>query len=326
MIRFRPSPRVCRGVTLIELLLVVAILSMLLAIALTMLRPVMKEMKVREAARMVNAYIAGVQARAIQLDRPVGIYMEARRYGGGQLAAFELFAAESPPPYAGDIETAAMTLEADQNPGDGVHRAQVNPGSESIQILCQPGDTIRFNYKGPWYEIRSLTAAEVVFDTSTYPAPPAPQGPVQVPYQIMRKPRKTTVAPLDLPAPMVIDVGNSGVGLEGAFSQITSLTTEGDPVPIIISFQPTGAIDMVYVVGIVEGGLPVQFQPAAPVHLLIGWSDKLGTENLADNANRWVSIGHVTGRVTTTENAGGTDFASARDFAKDAQGMGGADN
>ena len=53
-----------RGVTLIELLIVVGILTMLLGISLAMLRPVMKDMKVREAARMGSDPGAVVPERA----------------------------------------------------------------------------------------------------------------------------------------------------------------------------------------------------------------------------------------------------------------------
>ena len=84
-----------------------------------------------------------------------------------------------------------------------------------------------------------------------------------------------------------------------------------------------GSIDRVY--GRDNAGAELEREgPTGAVHLLIGWADKVGqgTENLEDGGARWVSIGHVTGRITTTENAEATTVSQARQLAVDAQGMG----
>jgi prepilin-type N-terminal cleavage/methylation domain-containing protein len=359
MLSSQPTATRLRGVTLIELLVVVAILAILLAVSLTILRPVMKEMKVREASRMLNAYLAGVQARAVELDRPVAAYFEVRRYQSSadvpMAAAYQVFYAESPPPYAGDMAEARIIVEGGTTVSgthgpvslayfDGAGTETPNnefddpESSAALTRLCEVGDLIRFDFKGPWYEIKDFNVEPnkpgVIYSTLYYGAPPAGT----VPYQILRKPRKSMVAPLDMPTPMIVDVGSSGVGLSGAFYQNQQVTTE-QTVPLIISFSPQGGIDRVYVgfknpaTGLL--GYDVQ-RPAGAVHLLIGWVDKLGDlngdtipDNLVDGGNRWVSIGNVTGRITTSENAGidgitgDNPYAKARSFAKDAQGMGG---
>ena len=56
-----------RAMTLIELLVVVAALLILTAISTAMMQPVLKSRKIREAARQLNAYIAGSVARAAAL-------------------------------------------------------------------------------------------------------------------------------------------------------------------------------------------------------------------------------------------------------------------
>jgi type II secretory pathway pseudopilin PulG len=347
-------------VTLIELLVVVAVLAILLAASLTMLRPVMKDMKVREASRMLNAYLAGVQARAVELGRPVAVYLEVRRYPSAanstMAAAYQMFYAESPPPYAGDMEESRIiiqggaTISGTHGPVslayfDGDHMETPNnefddpESSAALPRLCERGDLIRFDFKGPWYEIKDFnqepTKPGVIFSTRHYAPPPAGT----VPYQILRKPRKSMVAPMDMPTPMIVDVGASGIGLDDAFYQNQQVTTE-QTVPLIISFSPEGGIDRVYMGFKNTATNQLNYhvtRPAGAVHLLIGWVDKLGDlngdtipDNLVDGGNRWVSIGHVTGRITTSENAGvdgvagGNPYAKARSFAKDAQGMGGA--
>jgi type II secretory pathway pseudopilin PulG len=350
-------------VTLIELLVVVAVLAILLAMSLTMVRPVMKDMKVREASRMLNAYLAGIQARAVELDRPVAAYIEVRREqsatGTPTNAAFQVFHAESPPPYAGDMADARIIIPfpSELNPneivlGVGLARFDVTRGdtpdfefddplaSGALMKLCEPGDLIQFGFKGPWYEIKEIAAdpnnpfyvSVIKFNTLNHGNPP----PGTVPYQIRRKPRKSLAAPLDLPAPMVVDVGVSGIGPNTAFYQNQPVTTP-HTVPLIISFSPQGGIDMVYVgrQNTTTGARTYDLvRPSSAVHLLVGWVDKMSdidgdgaVDNLTDSGNRWVSIGNLTGRITTSKNAGidgqgDSPYAKARYYAKDAQGVG----
>jgi prepilin-type N-terminal cleavage/methylation domain-containing protein len=296
-----PSHAFRRAVTLVELLIVVAVLAILLGAALTMLRPVMKDMKVREAARMVNAYLAGAQARAAELNRPVGVYIE--RFENKPGASFQLFMADSPPPYAGDSVTSRARLPGDANSATFVGENAL------LATLCSSGDYIRFDYKGPYYLLTSVSGGSATFDLGGYPAPP--KG--EVPYQIRRKPVKSSVSPLDIPEPLAIDIALSGIGLDGQFSA----TADG---PIIISFAPGGGIHAVYTA---DSAPPTR--PTGAIHLLVGWADKVGqgNENLEDMGTRWISVGHVTGRITTSENAGGASVREARAFAADAQGMGG---
>jgi prepilin-type N-terminal cleavage/methylation domain-containing protein len=303
MVAFEHGPR-RRGVTLVELLVVVAVLAILLATSLAMLRPVMKDMKVREAARMVNAYLAGAQARAAALNRPVGVYIE--RFENKPGAAYQLFIAETPPPYAGDEVASRAVLSS------GGNSATFTGQNALLTALCGSGDFIRFDYKGPYYRITGVSAGSVTFDREGYPEPAAGT----VAYQILRKPVKSSVGPLDIPEPLAIDIANSGIGMDGKFSAT-------GPGPIILSFAPNGAVHRVYE-GTGAGNYTVT-SPDGAVHLLIGWADKVGagTENLEDGGSRWVSVGHITGRITTTENAVATTVRDARKFAAEAQGMGG---
>jgi len=290
------------GVTLVELLVVVAVLAILLGAALTMLRPVMKDMKVREAARMINAYLACAQARAAALNRPVGVYIE--RFENKPGASYQLFMAETPPPYAGDAVDSRAILS-------GNNTATFSGQNALLTALCSSGDFIRFDFRGPSYRITSLSGGSVQFDLDDYPPPP--KGTVA--YQIFRKPVKSSVGPLDIPEPLAIDIGYSGIGRNGEFSP-------SDSQPIIIAFAPNGSIDRVYGKD-KAGGVLEREGPMGAVHLLIGWADKIGTENLGDGGNRWVSIGHTTGRITTTENVEGASTPTqARELAADAQGMG----
>ncbi len=320
----------CRGVTLIELLIVVAILGILLGTVLTMMRPVMKEMRVREAARMLNAFLAGAQARAAELGRPVAVYIEP--YNDNRRVAFQVFHAVSPPPYAGDDFDATAEINVD-------NATSASLGGTSTQMLerlgVKKGDLIRFDFKGHCYEIsEDVTGTTINFDVSPEGIESPPKTPPDngVPYQIFRKPIKTMAAPLDIPEPLAIDIENSGMGLSDHFQvNLGAQVDLGEPV--IISFAPSGGIHRVY--GNVEGHNDLSaHKPTEAVHLLVGWADKApgppvtNESNLDDGSTRWVSVGHVTGRITTTENkisdtpSTPTTISEARQWAAEAQGMG----
>jgi prepilin-type N-terminal cleavage/methylation domain-containing protein len=316
------GPHLCGGVTLIELLIVVAVLAILLGTVLTMMRPVMKEMRVREAARLLNAFLAGAQARAAELGRPVAVYIEPYDRDQNRRVAFQVFHAESPPPYAGDTTAAVATI------GDNATSASLSGASLLTALNVGEGDLIRFDYKGHFYEITTASVGSVTFKTDSTKGieSPPPTGSTGVPYQIFRKPIKTVSSPLDIPEPLAIDIKNSGMGLSEQFD-----IGQGDP--IIISFAPSGGIHRVY--GQVEESDQQAHKPTDAVHLLIGWADKAPgppdtvESNLDDGSTRWVSVGHVTGRITTTENKAGdnapltpTTISEAREWAAEAQGMG----
>src|SRR5262245_48663681 len=101
-----------RGLTLVELLIVVSIMVLLLSAAVPLLREPLKSRRTREASREINAMITRVKARAAEIGRPVGLSI--RRSGNDDRAFFsyQLGIVESPPPYGGDLNSskAAITI------------------------------------------------------------------------------------------------------------------------------------------------------------------------------------------------------------------------
>ncbi|MEQ8788914.1 MAG: prepilin-type N-terminal cleavage/methylation domain-containing protein [Pirellulaceae bacterium] len=330
---FHLSPQRRRGLTLIELLAVVAIMVILLGVAIPLVRPLLENRKSREASRALNAYFVGAQARATQLQRPVGVWIERR--GGtspNNAESFELFMAEAPPPYAGDTETARCWIQEDPDfPGNTRRgRAFFNLNSTFDSLLLfsppqgslppgqsyfvRPGDRIRFDYRGPFYVIDDVDRGNYTVDfyvpggfpNVRIPSVAVPQP--GLPYQIYRRETRSSVNAMVLPETVTIDLSVSGVGVGGnaaAFSPAYSSSG-----PIVIMFHPRGGIDSVRIGG---GVLPPLQEP---VYLLVGQADKViaptvavedapldPEANLADLTNLWVKINHRTGAVTTAENA-----------------------
>ena len=292
-------------------------LIILVSVLTAAMQPVLAGKEVREAARALNAYIASSVVRAAENGRPAGVWIE--RSSANSNAAFEIFFAEVPPLYAGDYLNDAATINS-------ATQVTIPAGQASVEGFIEVGDSIRFNYAGPWYEITGWDPTTLTLDFSVGSKPPIPYdaSDLPVPFQIQRGPRKSPISPMQLPNNTVIDLTFSGADAD-EFN-----TTDTRPVKIM--FSPDGSIDRVYYFdGTVTPPSPQYTgRPLlGMLHLLVGRPDQVGTGNLGTepNDNRWVSINHQTGRVITTENMGDQnmdgDLSDARQFAISGSGMGG---
>ena len=133
------------GMTLVELLVVVAMASVLLAITVSSLRGSFSDRKLRETSRIVTAFMARAKARAAETGRPTGVvFVREVAPDPADPASFnfcrKLFIAETPPPYAGDIAGATCTVS---NP------AVVVAGTPPGMVLAADIPTVAFGF-GPF--------------------------------------------------------------------------------------------------------------------------------------------------------------------------------
>ncbi|MEW4561390.1 type II secretion system protein [Bremerella sp. JC770] len=339
------------GMTIVELLVVLGVMAILLGIAATAVKTGTRGKKQREAARQVNAYIAAAQAKAVQANRPVGIEI-ARNLNdvdddgtfdtGLGNASLLMFTIETPPPYAGDVVSAAMRVESPSLTQIDLVDDPANRIATAASTLLSVGDDIeiRLNYRGPKYP------AEVIalHTSSTAPlrirvALPADNREVffagqYVPFQIYFQPVRTSTTPLQLPTDMCIDLTCSGIGNTGnEFANWIS----GSDSSIRFLFSPRGNVDRVSLDG---GSWGI---PAGNLHMLVGkyshavdaldamaddgitangindrtavpagggvnyvsYLSPTDTDletNLADATAMWVSVNFLTGQITTTRN------------------------
>ncbi len=301
-----------RGFTLIEIMVVLVIVMLLAGMILTAIRPAIESRRMREAARTVTTMFYQAKARAVETGRSFGVMIERAENSDPQAPASRtLYFAESPPIYAGDSENArAMISEGGS--------AQLTGANTS---LIEAGDFIRFNFQDPIYEITSAGGAQVQFAAmsrlqSQLPKPAGDQ-PMNVPFQIMRKPRKAIGMPVQLSGNVVVDMTKSGVGASGV-----EFNEQGSD-RVTIMFSPSGHIDRFY-----KNDKSSEI-PTGPIHLLLGRFEKVASgENLEDNRNLWVSIGNQSGLVTTAEivtnqGGGGGSVKDAREQARQMLGIGG---
>ncbi len=264
------------GVTLTELLVVVSIIVLMTSALLPMLQPVLKGQGAREAARQLNVFIAGAQARAVQSGKPVGVWIERVAHEETDPAqqwytAHRMYIAEEPPPYAGDTLEARLVVQNPSTPQPATWTALFKPlGScPSSLRMIQPGDFVQFNYRGPRFQIVNRIPPGVGTDPFgiEFMLPPTwdgtrgqPVGHPQkyvgknegVPFQVFRRPTKSVVAAMELPRNVGIDLSLSG------YSTVGTMDPEREALPafrvidpeydLVIMFSPDGGVQYVYYV------------------------------------------------------------------------------
>jgi Tfp pilus assembly protein FimT len=356
---FRGLQLVTRGVTLLEILIVLTIMLMITGATLPVVLPALQNRRMREGSRLVSTFISGARSRAIEAGRPVGVMFE--RLNGLPMAA-QLSYVELPAPYSGDTVNSKLTLSAASVNG-------VVPVGSVTFNLVRFGDRIRLDSKGPLYLLASAITypdpkvGQVVGDPTSAPwylMDPASPGVAAsnispgyaiatgVAFQVFRQPVKSTASPLQLPEGVIVDLLSSGVGLSGIFpTTIPAVAMWGTTPPLtwdpVVMFAPSGRLD--YVTGPV-GALQ---RPTGPIFLLIGKRELLPdvTRNQLDENvspdpaalpsaatlyldSFWVSISYQTGQVHVTENAFNVGpmadpnyLQNARAFAISGQSAGG---
>lgn len=332
-----------RGITLVELLVVVSILMMLMVVAVPVIRPGLESRRMREAARQVSVYLASAQAQAARLGRPVGV--ELVRDADVPQMCRVLQQVEVPPPYAGDtLDTRVELQRGSFDPVDGrtYVAAQLASGSVSPGLF-RNGDWLQINYQGPYYQIVAGPDADNDGFLDGFPLTlkidlrggvdiPWPSGgwSLPMPFQIIRSPEKGPAAPLRLPEKTCVDLAFSGtdtLGFQAGLKNASGAWVP-DPTSVFIVFSPAGGVESIWrgqmvVLGGQERPVPTRFSALEPIFLLVGRPERVprdidpaiytapnysslaedGLRNPADLGNLIVAVRPQNGLITTSEVA-----------------------
>lgn len=231
--RFDQRHRPHAGLTMIELLIVVAVMVILMGLALPMMKTGIEGRRLREAARQVNTGVTLAKALSAETGRFSGLIIdtEALPEDATRRFARRLYLAETPPPYGGDVVGATAAIV-----GSGQARFNADGFSTNLTNVVKVGDFVRFDYRNPVYIVTNITT-----DTSTSPTTyvlsfsgsPWPITGTSQPYQFLRLPEKSSATPLELPNGAVIDMSYSGFGLFGP------VWTASTPCPVCYYCRPT---------------------------------------------------------------------------------------
>lgn len=341
-----PTPR-RRGLTLTELLIVVAILVILMAVMVPALGVVTKGRDVRESARQLSTFLAQAQTRAIELGRPVGVWFE--RDQNNPNAAWQLYQAEVPPAYGGDTyhSLARIELPSGMVPGKPVTFNVYFHAPMDLQLtkpgFVNKGDSIRFAHRGPWYEVFTppvVTGNNILMvctpsatslqlsNVAQLPAPTAQPGTFSgagVAYEILRRPRRIGTKVLTLATNTAVDLFWSGgkdlnsLGLPPYtdFRSVVAASTVKQP-ELVVMFDSKGRMARYYAAGVGAAAQEVN----GDLYFLVGRIDQVpliannqpmvpasGLFNLNDQSTLWVAVTQR-GLVITGENPGITNASN----------------
>ena len=320
-----------RAMTMIELLVVITIIMLLTAVMIPTVRYQYRNRALREAERQLIAFVGSAQARAQQLGRPVGIWIdrfsESETLAGTNYAV-AVYIAEIPRPYTGETRNELVRIVSENN----ILYLRFNNSALNLgNRLIKPTEyfQIQFANHGPFYTakrtaaneyilVRDLNFGRIPIPTTEFSVGAHQQKlPIGVPYKIQRRPKKSFLPPLRLPAGAVIDLSVSGMGAAGGQFWRTARTTD----PVIIMFQSDGSVERVLHNHKDE-------RPLGWVHLLVGRQNQVfpdkelldkddnpigfnrftdeatETGNVMDMKNRWISINHRTGSITSEQVVG----------------------
>ena len=182
-----PKLRNTSAFTLVELLIVIAIATILATLSLTTLQGLLKDQKITSSVRLVRQYFEVARTRAMATGRPVAIFLERvspngdgagnavpANYSVTRMSIGEVF-----PPYTGEDVTAVATLwdvpfpvnsrMVDRN-NDGIFEGDDRPDQARILLssavsgfgttgkdgMIAPGDSIQFVGDNQRFEIEEI--------------------------------------------------------------------------------------------------------------------------------------------------------------------------
>jgi prepilin-type N-terminal cleavage/methylation domain-containing protein len=335
--------------TLVELLIVMAIMLLLAAVALPSVRTMLHGQKVTQASRMVQAHIEAARARAIASGSYVAVVLE--RQSNENHTTTRLSTGQVFPPYQGDITGATGVLSDtkglnstvadgyyDQVMLDQLYASLVDSGVFGAGDFIQFGDRESLFVIESWSKVGATSVIQFanppyVTRSGTNYALQEPQLPAStastVPFRIFRKPTKSFVQATVLPRGTCVDLSVSGVGPSG--NEFFSLGA----LPVMIVFDERGTI------AYVTDGTSAPQRVSGIVHLLVGRTEQVSTvaplsiklesdpssfnANINDKDNSWVSINPYSGAVYSSAVQAGSEggplatrISVARSFATSA--------
>ena len=323
------------GLTMIELMIVIAILVAVTAIAIPVVRIVNRDRKIREGAREVNGMLARARDDALITGRSGIEFVRNIRYvdgNGVNFASTSMYLLKFPPPYSGDSVSSRVETIAHIN----ATTFDVSvPAPASPTVLINIDDEIQLDYRGPRYRIVAITPGATMVLRCQIPVDPisgAPQHPLppiissanpqqRVAFKIFRRPVRKESTRVELPAGLFIDLRLSGhLDLGDADANAATATTFGlagvtggatpQQFSVIVMFDGTGSIDRVYPNGLTSNGLTSgttgifpYYIPADPLYMLVV-ADPTGespvVDNLANTDNLWLKTDNKSGQTSTS--------------------------
>jgi len=326
--------------TLVELLVVVAIIGLLLAVSVPLLKPMLETRRTSNAAQVLAGALQHARMKAIQEGQGYGIKLVP--FGSAPTAALQLRLQKSTPVWVNPLHIRVVVRGGTivpccfwQNPVSGATEWRETGSTpeetaelEFVKQLLVPGYSIQFNRIGRWFTIDTNEKLASPYNDLDLPEDPADKNEA-LEYCITSMPTPAWVPQTVMPHGTIVDLVFSG-GETVAFDDgnktpeaIPASFAPGDEV--IVMFSPAGYVNLLYVNGESK-------KVNEMLYFCVGeWDRQVdangnslaedGKSNLDAPATYWVTIHPKTGEVRIAENApiqqGSKDIEKARKFARE---------
>lgn len=334
--------------TLVELLVVMAALTILAAVLLPSIKSLMHDQKVASASRMVKAHFEAAQARAIGGSSPVAVILEraSAEYPNmvTRLSIGQVF-----PPYEGDTTATTGTLLKTTG-SDYYNELAVVLGEASLLSsaagVFTTGDFLQVDDRQNIYQVLSFedrTISGLAYRVIKFANPPfataangtlheLKEGDLLVDsrttaarFRLYRKPTKSFLQTLTLPRGTCVDLTVSGLGPGGNEFALASLPTAG---LAMVVFNPQGRI------AYWNNGADGPQAATSLMHVLIGRTEQVATlldpddpqndlmkvadpddpssfnSNINDTNNTWLTVNPFTGAISSSGVQAGNEVGN----------------
>ena len=337
-----------QGVTLIELLTVVTVIIVVAAVAIPAVRILTRDLKIREAARDLQVFLADVQAEA-RATGNAGIWIE--RDPESPNSSVIVYRVKNPPAYSGDFYNAKAVLEVNAG-GAFIYFPQatcslMDPATP-LRSYGQAGNRVRLEFRGVELFLSAFGGVvnDPVFNNPSYQFQvdrrswatgdlPVGTFPYQS-FEVYPQPIKRSTRFLQLPENTFIDLSKSGFSvldldgdgladLPGMGSELRVDPTDTTPGDVIVMFGGDGAVDWVASKNLVSPTPP----PSQTLYLFLCMDNRTTTEELNpalpagptypdplpyystlnEAQNLWIAFGR-NGRLSLGENSEPTERGS----------------
>ena len=241
------SPQKFSGMTLVELMVVVAILGILAVTVIPNISGSLDRARARDAVRGFSSFIARAQSRSFGASEPRGFTIQpivtASDVEGSMTAlSLELFLANVPAAYSGESLSSVVSVVVDpDDPRNGTLTFTASGIQDASTVtrlsnvgFCREGDSIQFGGLGPWFKLIPPTTVTMWNEKNQSPYNTVlPRG-QNIPYKIQRQPANATVGTYQFVGNTGIDLGYSMLGSR-FFSDFVNFNY-----PITILFDAAG--------------------------------------------------------------------------------------
>jgi len=257
------------GMTLVELMVVVAIIGILSVVVLPLLANSSESRKTREAARSIVSYVTRSQNRVLGRTEWGGFWIVPV---AGTNYALDLFSADVPEVFQGDALPTTVTGSA--NSATGQFDITSTTKIVGTTVTGSIGDLVRFDGAGPWFALSSPSGTSIALRNGgafgdifvenvnqTTLNTPWPTANVPHTFELLRQPIRSGT-PLTFGDGRCVDVAQSGY-----VGPTDYLAFGNTPSSIAVLFDGTGRLRQ-----IINGA--TRITPTGAVFLLVGRADR----------------------------------------------------